>query len=389
MARHRTGQGGEVSRRDFLRTSGAGLGVAGMGLSATTSLAAGTQSRPLSHERRVILLFLNGGPSHLDTWDPKPEARVEIRGPFSAISTNVPGVQLSEHFPLMAQRADRFALLRSVYHEESPIHETGHQLINTGFLFRGGIERPSIGSVAHYAGKRGDAARYVVLGGRLGNTGVNIPHGQDAAGMGRKFDPAYLSSDSVISAEPPEVTSRYGENPVGQNCLAAARLLESGTEFVTVNMFDTVFGKATGDCHANGGDLATSLDDYARTICPMFDRGYTALLDDLGRRGLLDTTLVLAVGEFGRTPRINSRGGRDHWPGVWTAIAAGGGIAGGRVIGSSDRQGAAPKDRPVHVAELAATIYGHLGIDAGMKIRCGRHESLSIAQSDAIAELTA
>jgi uncharacterized protein (DUF1501 family) len=389
MTQNHTGQESGVSRRDFLRTSSAGLGAAGMGLAATPSLANTDHTRGPQGERRVILLFLNGGPSHLDTWDPKPDARSEIRGPFSAISTNVPGIQLIEHFPLMAARANQYALLRGVYHEESPIHETGHQLINTGFLFRGGIERPSVGSVVQQV--RGSRAGngYVVLGGRLGNTGVNVSHGQDAGGLGRQRDPDYLTASTVLSAEPTAAAERYGRTSFGQNCRAAARLVESGVDFVTVNMFETVFGQVSWDCHANGGDLSTTLEDYSQTVCPMFDRAYTALLDDLSERGLLASTLVLAVGEFGRTPRINARGGRDHWPGVWTAIAAGGDVQGGRVIGASDRQGTEPKDRPVHASELAATIYQHLGIDAAAKLNCGRHESLAIAQADPVAELTA
>jgi uncharacterized protein (DUF1501 family) len=387
MTQHQTGWAGVVSRRDFLRTGSAGFAATGLGLAAAPSYA--DRLRTSAGQRRVIVLFLNGGPSHLDTWDPKPEARSEIRGPFSAISTNVPGIQLSEHFPLMATRADQYALLRGVYHEESPIHETGHQLINTGFLFRGGIQRPSIGSVVRQLRDSRADNGYVILGGRLGNTGVSIPHGQEAGGLGRKLDPAYLTAEAVIAKEPVAAAERYGRTAFGQNCLAAARLVESGVDFVTVNMFQTVFGQVSWDCHANGGDLATKLDDYATTVCPMFDRAYTALLDDLRQRGLLASTLVLAVGEFGRTPRINSRGGRDHWPGVWTAIAAGGDVPGGRVIGASDRQGTEPKERPVHAAELAATIYRHLGIDAGTKLRCGRHESLAIAQADPIAELTA
>lgn len=378
-----------LSRREFLQNSSVGLSMAGLGMGIATTATAQPNEKQNSRNQQVILLFLNGGPSHLDTWDPKPDAPAEIRGPFAAIQTSVPGIQLSEHFPLMAQNAERFALLRSVYHEESPIHETGHQLVNSGFLFRGGVEHPAIGSVVKQLRNDSDESSYVVLGGRLGNTGVNVAHGQDAGLLGSAYDPAYLDFTKSVSNEPSALRREYGLNPFGEQCLTARRLIESGVDFVTVNMFDTVFGRTTWDCHANGGDLATTLDDYARSICPMFDRGYTALLNDLADRGLLETTLVLAVGEFGRTPRLNPRGGRDHWPGVWTALMAGGGIRGGRTIGASDRHGAAPANRPVHASELAATIYKHLNVAPRTRLTGQTGMSLPVMQADAVNELFA
>ena len=128
-------------------------------------------------------------------------------------------------------------------------------------------------------------------------------------------------------------------------------------------MFDTVFSEITWDCHADGGSLAVNLNDYKETLCPMFDVAYTALLEDLKQRGMIDNTLVLAMGEFGRTPQLNPRGGRDHHPGVWSILFAGAGVKGGQVIGSSDKQGAAPKDRPISPSEVAASVYKGLGID--------------------------
>ncbi len=127
-------------------------------------------------------------------------------------------------------------------------------------------------------------------------------------------------------------------------------------------MFDTVYNAVTWDCHADGEALATTLDDYRDILCPMFDMAYSTLLEDLAERGLLDTTLVVAMGEFGRTPLLNPRGGRDHWPGVWSILFAGGGVRGGQVVGSSDRTGSEPRDRPVTPAEVAATIYRLLGV---------------------------
>jgi len=367
------------SRRQFLQAGSAGVGAA-VGVSALSSPTTAAATSGGQKTGQVILLFLTGGPSQLETWDPKPSATAENRGPFQAISTRVPGMQLSERFPRMADRADQFALLRSLYHGESPIHETGHQLINSGFLFRQGIQRPSVGSVTQSLKQRSGS---FVLGGRLGNTGVDVPHGQDAGDLGRKFDPQYAE----ISEVDPRRSEQYGRHRFGLDCLRAAQLVESGADFVTVNMFQTVFEQPTWDCHANGGDLSTTFADYAQTVCPMFDQAYSALLDDLRQRGLWESTLVLAVGEFGRTPKINSRGGRDHWPGVWTAVAAGGRVPGGAVIGGSDRNGAEPVERPIHAAELAATLYEHMGVDSRQKIRCGRHDALAITQADPIAEL--
>ncbi len=166
-----------------------------------------------------------------------------------------------------------------------------------------------------------------------------------------------------VAAETEGLRSRYGRNTFGQSCLLARRLVENGVRLVTVNMFDTVFNEVTWDCHADGGSLAVRLDDYKETLCPMFDLAYTALLDDLKQRGMLDTTLVLAMGEFGRTPQLNPRGGRDHWPGVWSVLFAGAGVRGGQVVGASDKIGGEPKNRPVTPAEVAASVYYGLGVD--------------------------
>jgi len=157
--------------------------------------------------------------------------------------------------------------------------------------------------------------------------------------------------------------------------------------FVTVNMFDTVFNKTTWDCHADGGSLATTLSDYRDTLCPMFDVAYSALLEDLEQRGMLDTTLVLAMGEFGRTPVLNPRGGRDHWPGCWSVLFAGAGIRGGQVIGASDAWGGEPKDRPVTPAEIAATVYAALGLDPRQRIPGPDGQLVRLADAEPIREL--
>ena len=152
-------------------------------------------------------------------------------------------------------------------------------------------------------------------------------------------------------------------------------------------MFETVFENLSWDCHADGGCLATTLEDYRDTVCPMFDRAYSALLVDLEQRGLLSTTLVVAMGEFGRTPQLNSRGGRDHWPGVWSILFAGAGIRGGQIVGSSDSLGAEPRDRPVKPAEVSATIYRALGVDPATLLPGPDGRPLPPADAAAIGEL--
>jgi hypothetical protein len=342
----------------------------------------------------------------------------------------------------MAQMADRYAIVRSVHHREAPIHETGHQLMQTGRLFRGGHEYPHYGAtVSHLRGGRGAAPPFVLLPGPIGNTGVSVSHGQGAGFLGPRhepfclnlsgatLDPARLPNrralleavdgaqrafdaardsnacDSAsgqalarvfasaarrafdIAGESEEVRSRYGRNTFGQSCLLARRLIEHGVRLVTVNMFDTVFNEVSWDCHADGGALGTTLDDYKETLCPMFDMAYTALLDDLHQRGLLDSTLVVAMGEFGRTPQLNAGGGRDHWPGVWSVLFAGGGVRGGQVIGASDRTGAEPRERPVTPAEIAATVYRGLGINPASELPGPEGRPLRLVDAEPIEEL--
>jgi uncharacterized protein (DUF1501 family) len=164
-----------------------------------------------------------------------------------------------------------------------------------------------------------------------------------------------------LNQEPASVRDRYGRTRFGQSCLLARRLIERGVRFVTVNMFETVFDEVTWDIH--GSRPFTDINQMAREVAPNFDQGYSALLEDLQQRGLLSNTIVTAMGEFGRTPKINPAGGRDHHPGVWTILIGGGPIRGGRVVGESDELGYVPKSRPVTPAEVAATLYRGLGID--------------------------
>ncbi|MFO0889290.1 MAG: DUF1501 domain-containing protein [Isosphaeraceae bacterium] len=392
-----------IRRRDFLRIGGVGLGSLGIGVKG---LEAGERDH-LPGDRSVILLMLVGGPSQLETWDPKPDAPAEVRGPFGSIATRVPGVRICEHLPRLASRSDQFALIRSLHHDSAPIHETGLQLLQTGRVCRLEDEEPHFGSVAaQLLGRRGSLPPFAILPGPIANTGVNVSHGQsegwlaescspfllnddpasprfdgaraferaqrclealpgssaDLGDLGRLFRPATRSAFD-LGSEPADVRRRYGENTFGQSCLLARRLVERGVRVVTVNMFESVFNKVTWDCH--GSAPFSSLADYRRDLLPTLDCALSALLDDLRDRGLLESTLVVATGEFGRTPKLNATGGRDHWPGVWTALAAGGGVRGGQVIGASDDQATAPDVRPVRPQELLATIYHCLGLPAG------------------------
>ena len=202
---------------------------------------------------------------------------------------------------------------------------------------------------------------------------------QDSKLMDATFNQAYTLMTSTkareafdLTQESEETRKRYGMNRFGQGCLLARRLVERGVRFVTLNMFETVFNEITWDIH--GSAPFSPISCYSELVGPMFDNGYSSLLEDLSKTGLLDTTMVLATGEFGRTPRINPAGGRDHWPQCWTVVMAGGGIKGGQVVGSSDAIGAAPKDQPVMPANIAATIYKCLGvpIDTILKTPQGR-----------------
>jgi uncharacterized protein (DUF1501 family) len=420
------GQCDGVTRRDFLRAGALGAGAVGLTLADLAGLRAGAGA-----DVNCILLLLVGGPSQLDTWDLKPNAPSEVRGPFRPARTRVPGVEICEHFPLMARLADRFALVRSVHHDAAPIHETGHQLMQTGRLARGGVEYPHYGAALSYL-KGGRP--WAVLPAPVGNTGVSVGHGQSAGFLGASHAPYVLRGDPArlaerralldaadaaqrsfdevadaappaearafdqlfaprakraldVAAEPADLRARYGANTFGQSCLLARRLVEGGVRLVTVNMFDTVFNEITWDCHADGGALATTLDDYRDTLCPTFDRAYTALLEDLHQRGLLATTLVVAMGEFGRTPQLNPRGGRDHWPSCWTVLFAGAGVKGGQVVGSSDKTGAEPRDRPVTPAEVAATMYTALGLDPRTTLPGPDGQPVPLATAEPITEL--
>lgn len=416
-----------LRRRDFLHAGSAGM--LGLGLTDFLSLKAQGAVRDDKSDINVIMLFLVGGPSQLDTWDMKPNAPSEIRGPYKPIKTNVPGIEISEIFPRMARHADKWSLVRTLYHTAAAVHDTGHQMMQTGRLFQGGLNHPHMGSVlGKLRGPNGDVPPHVLLPRPIGNTGGNMPHGQDAGYLGKAHDPFVLNADpaepnfEVPDMLPPDYISavrikrrrkwrdmiddavkhfeevpdaklldttfhqaytlmsskkaraafdltresdgtrkRYGWNRFGQSCLMAKRLIEAGVRFVTVNMFETVFDEITWDIH--GSSPFSPIECYSNLVGPMFDNGFTSLVEDLSRTGLLDNTMIVATGEFGRTPKINPAGGRDHWPACWPVVMAGGGIQGGRVVGESDDIGGAPKSRPTTPAEVTATVYHGLGID--------------------------
>jgi uncharacterized protein (DUF1501 family) len=372
--------------------------------------------------KSVILIWLSGGPSQLDTWDPKPDAPIEVRGPFRSIATKVPGVRICEHLPRQASIMHRLALVRSVDCRSSTDHFPAPMQAGNPSAQRSKIDphvgtHPSMGSVAARFRGPNDPAMpaYVgladvnllfadVLGaGPLGGAyeaadgdklagrltlprGISVARAEDRAGLCQRFDRLRRDLDTgdtmasmdhyrrkaleiVLSGkaqrafrvglEPDRVREAYGRHSLGERALLARRLVEAGVTFVTVSgtfgMFDN-----HGDDHFAGG-LVKGL----KPLLGRLDQAVFALVNDLHDRGMLDDTLVLAMGEFGRTPIFSQRGqgGREHWINCMSMLVAGGGIARGRVVGSTDSKGYDVKEARVTPADLAATVYRHLGID--------------------------
>src|SRR5262245_56208854 len=415
-----------ITRRDFLQVGA--LGAIGLTLSKVAALQALGAAAPGNDEKSCIMIFNLGAPSQLDTFDLKPNAPAEIRGPFKPIGTASPDIQISEIFPLHAKLADKFSLVRTCYHTAPAVHDTGHQMMQTGRLFTGGINTPHAGCALEFLkGRRNELPAHVLLPEPMGPTGGALPHGQDAGFLGKAYDPFVRNADPSaknfqvpdllppaeigevrlkrrrelqevvesavkdfeaspsaqlmdanfasayrlmtsakareafdLGKEPQKVRERYGMTRFGQSCLLARRLVEAGVRFVTINTFITVFDEITWDIH--GSKPFTSIAGMKEIVAPMYDQGYSALITDLSDRGMLDNTLVCNLAEFGRTPKINPAGGRDHWPNCWTTYFAGGGVKGGRVVGKSDDIGAYPVERPVKPAEVVATIYHGLGL---------------------------
>ncbi|MCO6459373.1 MAG: DUF1501 domain-containing protein [Pirellulaceae bacterium] len=416
-----------ITRRDFLQVGA--LGAVGLTLPHYLAARAAGAVKPEHDDRACIMIFNLGAPSQLDTFDMKPDAPAEIRGPFRPLSTQVPGMQISEILPQHARIADKFSLVRSVHHGGAAVHDAGWQMLQTGRLFSGGVNTPHAGSVVSYLrGRKTDLPPFAVLPELMGRGGGNLPNGQAGGFLGKAHDPFALNADpsqanfqvpdllppaeigevrldrrrkirdlvervsqqfeatenaalldsnfesafrlmtSVqareafdLAKEPAAVRERYGMNRFGQCCLLARRLIENGVRFVTINTFLTVFDEITWDIH--GSKPFTSIEGMRDIVCPMYDQAYSALVEDLDQRGMLDATLVCNLAEFGRTPRVNPAGGRDHWPQCFTVGFAGGGVQGGRVVGASDPIGAVPAERPVEPADVAATIFHSLGFD--------------------------
>jgi hypothetical protein len=444
--------GDRVSRREWLRIGGLsalGLSLPAL-LEATPAQAAATEPSPLAGNlgatfgkaKNVIFLWLQGGPPQHETFDPKPDAPADIRGPFRPIATNVPGIRFCELLPRTARHAHQLAVLRSLSTRDDNHDVSGYWLL-TGYPYGPGSARqikptdwPYFGSLvkmlkpseklpmltsvwipdvmrlndnvtpagqtAGFLGKQWEPERFVgdpalpgyqIEGLALDRdlTALRIHRRRDLVGqLDRAFERARRSEgieawnrlslqafDLVtsgkaraafdLSQETEKTRDRYGRYTWGQSCLLARRLIEAGVRLVHVNWArepgDSAVDNPMWDTHAQNADRLQDM------LCPIFDVSFDALMDDLADRGLLEETLVVVVGEFGRTPRINKEGGRDHWGHVFSMALAGAGIRGGQVIGASDKNGAYPATDPIQGGDLTATIFHLLGIDPGGMFR--------------------
>ncbi|MCI0457566.1 MAG: DUF1501 domain-containing protein [Gemmataceae bacterium] len=412
-----------VTRRGFVQAGLLGLG--GLTLPDLYRLqAAERPSGRTARDTAVILFWLSGGPGHMETWDPKPDAPAEYRGPLGAIRTRLPGVQFGELLPMQAALMDRLAVVRTVNHGSGDHTKSNHWML-TGFEgpafnapnFRH-QKRPSLGSAVarlrgpnvpgmppyvavphlrggtdnffHYAAYLGGGANPFVVESdpnrpdfRVRN--LNPPGGltidrlesrrhllaevertrrageRSAADLGEHYQRAFdlltsprIASAFAIGSEPASVRDRYGRHTFGQSALLARRLVEAGVTFVTVNC-------VPWDHHGTPPQLRT--EQGARMLIPPLDCAVAGLVEDLCQRGLYERTLVVVMGEFGRTPRLNRDAGRDHWGRTFSVLFGGGGMRMGQVIGRSSPRGEYVLDRPIDPEDVAATVYHHLGID--------------------------
>lgn len=329
------------TRRNFL--------AGGFGALALATATARGRSPSEPRARSAILVYLSGGLSHLDSFDPKPDAPSEFRGKYGAIPTSVPGLRIGEKLPMMAKLMNRVALVRSGTHT-SDHHETAANQVLSGRLGSAFGDFPAMGAVAaRVFGSTPEAPLYFSV---PRNPAATWELGKSAF-LGRRHE-STATGEPANEREPAHVRERYGRGTVGQSMLLARRLVETGARFVTVNCGDW-------DHHAN---MFERLD----TRLPELDRGLSALIEDLENRGMLANTLLVVMSEFGRTPSINANGGRDHWPAASSILLAGGGVEGGRMIGRTDSRGAFVTDRPVSPADVAHTVYQSLGIDARQKL---------------------
>ena len=417
-----------TSRRDFLRLGM--LGASGLSLSQLLreeSHAADSRGSA-TRQNSVIILWMRGGPSHIDMWDPKPDAPLEYRGEFGVMNTKVPGILLSDMLPQCAAMMDKWSIVRSLNHHDAG-HSTGDQICFTGYNSGPNADEnihPSCGAiVAEQLGRQSpELPAYVMIPKMCPGTnsaylgvackpfetladpaqttaftvpnfalpdGITVNRVGDRRGLLQGFDRLKNDVDSRgqfqamdrfqqqawgiltspkareafdLESEPRSIRERYGFMPAfdpgasnrcgapnwSQRMLLARRLVEAGVRLVTVDL-------RWWDTHVKG------FDSLRRGFLPRFDLAYSALIEDLEQRGLLSSTLVLAWGEFGRTPRVNNDAGRDHYPNVFSAALAGGPVIGGRVVGESDSKGAFPKTNPKSPQDVLATVYRHLGID--------------------------
>lgn len=417
-----------LPRRRFLKLSGLG----GLSLFWNRWLqAASVQTASVrAKARSVILIFNAGAPSHIDLWDPKPDAPDNIRGEFKPISTSVPGIQISELLPRLARQTHRLAIVRTVHHRQTQ-HNPGMYWsivgkpypIDSTLINPSRNDLPSFGTLVGWLARRdgysGALPPYVITPAPHCDSTAYITPGQFGGCLGARFDPYVLHSDPNaanfkapniglidgvdlqrfasrrdllhriddsmsmltrqvpeefdlnrqrafqlasarevseafdLSREPDRLRDRYGRHSWGQSHLLARRLIEAGVRFVT-----TVNGPSISwDTHKDNFNL------LKKKLVPPMEQAFAALLDDLHDRGLLDSTLVIWMGDFGRTPTINRDVGRDHWPQCYTMVLAGGGIRGGVVYGVSDKHAAYPKDQPVTPADIHATVFTALGYD--------------------------
>ncbi len=399
------------SRRWFLQTGLAGL--AGLSLADTLRLQAAPNSA--REPRSVILFWLSGGPSQIDTWDPKPDAPAEIRGPYRTIPTTLPGVRVCEHLPLQARMMNKLTIIRSVdcsASNHTPITmQAGNPLARRTDDGRDGGGYPSMGSVAAkfrgsnqapmpafvglanswradvwgagHMGANFEPLKGNELPGRLAlPTGLAVPRLQERSQLRQQFDSLRRSLDSApndvdrfarmaydmvlarrvekafaLQDEPDRVRDTYGRTSVGEKALLARRLVEAGTTFVLVSGAWGYF-----DHHGDNVPPWGGIQKGLTPILPTIDRALHALIHDLEGRGLLDSTLVLMLGEFGRSPVMTADAGRNHWVRVMSMLLAGGGLRHGQVIGSTDRRGGDIKERRVTPSDLAATVFRHLNI---------------------------
>ena len=423
----------KASRREFLYTGL--IGGLGLTLGDFFKLRAAQTSTPgiiapPAVAKSIIHIFMPGGWAAQETFDPKPYAPIEYRGPLGSIDTKLDGVRFSEHLKETAKIADKITVVRSMTHGEAA-HERGTHNMFTGYRPSPALQFPSMGSVvSHELGSRNNLPPYVCvpnmpnefagsgylstahgpfsLGGDPANNGfavrdLNMHQGITPERFDRRrnilstvdehfrtleksdsldamdsfYQAAYslVSSESAreafnLAAEPEPIREAYGKNEAGQRMLMARRLVEAGVRFVSMTY--------------GGWDMHAKIQDGITRSLPPFDKAFAALIEDLDKRGLLDTTIVMVTSEFGRTPKINKDAGRDHWPRVFNIVFAGGGFKRGSVYGTSDPTGSEPDQDPLTVENMAATVYHQLGIAPEKKLIAPGNRPIDIVRNGTV-----